>query len=242
MKDIFSFCQACCESMSSLLIRYSADRGLKPSTMQPQMEVRCLQSAVREVLGEGEDQVDAAGSSRFEFASAFYNLKWPEIQLNENLLAYLDTVASKKDGPLLQLKQKGVLTEKVLDASLCLMMYSLASKELVGNRASMSNPNHSITAFLHCALAIDRVHPVEFKKSIFSLSLLFYCEVLKENNVNISNLQSILQELIDIDTPQQPLTIEGSQPSIENGTDFTDSPLVSTCTFNLRLPSLCALS
>ena len=230
VKDIFSLCQVCCGSFSSLLIRYRADTGLKPGTMQPQMGVLNLQSAVKELLGQGGDQVDAAAPGRFAFAVALYNRKWPILQLHEKSFAYLDTVASIEDGPLLQLEQKGVLIKRVLDAALCSMMYSLASIELACNPASVSNPNHSITAFMYCVAAIDMVHPgVEFEKTVFIMSWLFYFEVLKENNVNLSGMQSILSELIDTDTRHLPLTREGSHPLAEP-TDFPDSPVVSTCT------------
>ena len=172
--------------------------------MQPQMEVHGLQSAVKKLWDEGEDQLDGAAPGRFEFAVALYNPKWPIIKLNENSLAYLATVANVEDGPLVQIKQKGVLPdhEKVVIATLCLMMYSLASIELACNHASLSNPNLSITAFMHCVAAINTVLPgVEFKKREFLMSWLFYCKVLEENNVNISNLQSLYSELIGLDTP-----------------------------------------
>ena len=169
-----------------------------------------------------------------------YNPKLPFIKLNEKSLAYLATIANVEDGPLVQLKQKGVLPDhkKVVVATLCLMMYSLASIELACNNTCLSNPNLSITALMHCVAAINTVLPgVEFKKREFLMSWLFYCKALEENNVDTSNLQSMRSELFDTDTPHEPQTREGSHSSNEP-TDFTDSPPVSTCTLNIiRLPA-----
>lgn len=227
IKEIFSRCQACCESLSSLLVRYRADTGLlSPAVMEPQMGVLHLQTTVQKLSGEaeeGSDQVDA-GIGRFKYVVEQYNRSQSISRLSEKTFAYLETVSSVDGGPLLQLEKEGVLTQLVLNASVCSMMYSVASTELANNPRDVVTPNHSITAFMNCVAAIDMIHPgVEFDEYIFFVSLLFYREVLVENKVNVSRLETLFQQLRSTccESPQYVKLKEVDKGSVES-TDFAD--------------------
>lgn len=228
IKEIFSRCQVCCQNLSSLLVRYRADTGLlSPTLMQPQMGVLHLKTTVQALLGEGDDQVDA-GIGRFEYAISLYERKKPT-QLSEKTFAYLETVSSLENGPLLQLRLEGVLTQLVLNAAVCSMMYSVASNELVNNPRVVATPNHSITAFINCVAAIDMIHSgVEFDEYTFFVSWLFYREVLVENKVDVSSLNPLFHRLQST-CCESPKDVK--QEDVDNGslesTDFTDFADVS---------------
>ena len=230
IKEVFSRCQVCCESLSSLLVRYKAG-VLSPSTMQPQLGALHLQTAVKELSGEGVDQVDAA-IGRFSFAVCMYDQKWNIPPLSEKSYAYLETV-SMEEGPLLQLEENGVLfTRRVLNTVICSMMYSVAATELVSNPENAQNPNLSITAFMHCVAAIDMIHSgVEFNKFTFYVSWLFYREVLIENNINIASLQPMFEELQSTCYRQSEEVDNNLDPAVEptESTDFAAVSLVFVC-------------
>ena len=233
LKDIFSLCQVCCESLSSLLIRYSDEYGLKLGTMRPEMGVLNLHTAVKNLLGEGEDQVDASTVGRFQFALNLYDYTKPIPQLAEKSFAYLETVASLENGPLLQLEQNGVLDERVLNAVICSLMYSVASIELVCDPDKLLNPNLSVTAFVHCVASIDLVHTgVEFTENVFFASWLFYREVLTLNKVNTTGLRQLHRRLSSSDVFSRPLrvkvdTIRRTLRTNNGPVDMTDSAEVS---------------
>ena len=229
IKKVFSRCQVCCESLSSVLVRYKAGI-LSPSTMQPQLKTLRLQTAVKELSGEGVDQVDA-GIGRFDFAIQMYDYqKWNIPQLSEKSYAYLETVSSIEEGPLLQLEENGVFSQRVLNTVVCSMMYSVAATELVSNPGNVQNPNLSITAFMNCVAAIDMIHSgVEFNKLVFYHSWLFYREVLVENNVNIASLQPMFERLQSIcsESHRQSEEVDGSLDTAVEPTESTDFAAVS---------------
>ena len=235
LRDIFSLCQVCCESLSSLLIRYSDDYGLKLGTMRPEMGVLNLHTAVKDLIGEGEDQVDASEVGRFQYAVKLYDYSKPIPRLADKSYAYLETVANPDEGPLFQLEQNGVFDERVLNAVICSLMYSVASIELVCNPDKLLNPNLSVTAFIHCVASIDLVHTgVEFTENVFFLSWLFYLEVLTQNNINTSGLKKLHHLLSSSDLFSRPYrvkldTIRRTLRTNNGPVDMTDFAEVRRC-------------
>ena len=226
MREIFRECQTCCTALSSLLITYSSVEGLKWNTMQPQLGVLDLRSVVMEMLGEGQEQIDASKVGRFQFAVELYDQRKPVPALSDKCTAWLESLRST-EGPLIVLEKCSVLTGHVLDTALCSMMYSIASIELACNTATVSNPNHSITAFMHVVSAIDLVHRgVEFSENKFYLGWLFYLEALKGEKVAIAGLKKLhlfFARSKKFNAPL-PMTDEARHRGGGEGRDFTDAP------------------
>lgn len=235
LKNIFSMCQVCCESLSSLLIRYSDGAGLRLGTMRPEMNVLNLHSAVEELIGKGTDQTDASSVGRFQFALDLYDYSQPIPHLSDKSFAYLETVSGFDNGPLLQLERSGALNERVLNTVICSLMYSLASIEYACNARSVLNTNLSVSAFIHCVASIDLIHTgVEFTENVFFLSWLFYREVLTQNSVNASGMRKLHHRLSNSKLFSRPLRVQLDSmrkaqlesPQTTDSTDYGEVRLV----------------
>ena len=185
MSKIFSECRTCCECMSSMLVAYSKESGLQIKFMRPQV-------SARNIVSDSDDFSDAAmGLGRFQFIFELYNNNLPIERLCDKSIAYLESLKDGHNGPLVLLEKRGLLEGKVIETSLCSVMYSMASIELAcdTNLTKVKNINLSLTAFIQVASTIDMIHPgVEFDGAIFFLSWLFYKEVMNKNNIEVCGM------------------------------------------------------
>ena len=224
MKKIFSECQVCCESLSSLLVSYSKESGLQLKVMQPQI-------AVRNIVSDGIDSTDSPAAvpiGRFQFIQELYDYGQHIAPLDDKSLAYLESIRDSASGPLFQLVRRDLLLrKKVIVSVLCSIMYSLASIELACDDSAnnkIRNLNLSITAFMNAASAIDMVYQgVEYDGFTFLLSWLFYKEVIRKNNIPVRGMEELEARLKDryMPSPKVVLTSRG-------GEDMTDSDEVET--------------
>lgn len=225
MKEIFSECQVCCECLSSMLVMYSEESGLQMKVMQPQFSVRNIVSDGEDFVDAavGEDFVDAA-VGRFQFVLELYSRKLKKDPLDDKSMAYLDSLKSMNNGPLLELGRRGLLDGKVILSVVCSIMYSLASIEVAcdSSRVKVKNINLSITAFIQTAATIDMVkHGVEFDVGTFLLSWLFYKEVMKKNNIVIQDMKQFEAKLNRQYALQESATVP--HRATARGIDMTDS-------------------
>lgn len=235
---VFNECQVCSESLSSLLVSYKSDIGLKWGTMQPQLGVNNISTAVKVIMGEDTDEIDAAAEiGRFQYAQELYDRRKPIDPLDDKSLAFLDTHCAIVDSALIELEKRHLLKGRVFQTALCSMMYSIASIELAcdtrANMTKIRNPNLSITAFIHVIATIDMVHRgITCPENIFFLSWLFYREVLVSNGVNVDSLKSLHRKLSRSKKFSAPLMKTPSQvynenslsvPTSDGGEDLTDS-------------------
>ena len=216
--EIFKECQACSVALSSLLIKYDPQSGLSWSTMQPQMRVWDIKSVVLQLMGEGPDQPDAAAVGRFEFVVQLYDHSKPKPSLDDKTHAWLETLPDAK-GPLMELERRHFLhDEKIMNAVLCSMMYSIASIEMACSPANVNNPNLFLVAFMHAVATLDLVkHGVEVSTNQFAQTWGFYREVVVKNKVNDDGLKKVVYQLIEKEKSKAKCTSDGG------GDDFTDS-------------------
>ena len=227
IRKIFDECYSCSTALSSLLVGYDSSGELKWGTMQPQLRVLNLRSVVVEMMGQGEEQTDAAQVGRFQFATQLYEPKKKMPLLDDKCIAWLETVSNMKDGPLIELERRNYLEGRVLETALCAMLYSVASIEVACDRYNIENPNLFITAFMHIVGAIDLIHhDVEFTAKQFIRGLSFYREVLLNHKVNDEGLRRLFQRATQERTPVR-LHSNVSQATPHrvrsDGNDYTDS-------------------
>ena len=228
VRKIFDECHSCSMALSSLIVSYNPSGELKWGTMQPQLRVLDLKSVVIEMMGQGEEQTDAAQVGRFLFATQLYESTKPMPPLVDKCIAWLETTSNMKDGPLVELERKNLLGGRVLEAVMCAMLYSVASIEVACDRDNVANPNLFVTAFMHVVASIDLIHHgVEFTKTQFVRGWGFYREVLLNNEINDDGLRKLYQRATAIKMPVR-LQNSASQASRRaksdgDGEDFTDS-------------------
>ena len=200
LQRIYSECYACSEALSSLFVKYNSRGELEVNHMQPQMDVINLKAVVMEIIGEGENQVDAQ-VNRFQYAVELYDRSKPIQGLEEKTMAFIDTVRILADGgPLNELNKRHLLTGRVLETAICSMMYSIAAIELAcdagASHRKVTNVNLSITAFIHVVSALDLiVHDLIVPENVFFMSWLFYKQVLVDNHVNIHGFRPLDRKL-----------------------------------------------
>lgn len=228
LRKIFAECQTPSVAMSSLIVSYSPENGLKWGTMEP--EFNFLDLRVRAValqyMGEGPDQTDAA-VGRFQYALSLYDQNKPIPYLDDKTVAWLETAAFEA---LTVLKEKRLLKERpVRLAVLCSMLYSIASIEMALNSAKMPNPNNFITSFMHTVATIDLVqHGVEFSQEHFLLGWQFYDEVVKQNLGKDDGLRRLYHQASkQWSSVGHNLHTHTTAEASTVGEDFTDSGQVS---------------
>lgn len=146
MKEIFSECQICCESLSSLFMSYTRKSGLKKSTIHPE-------AFTPSIVGDGDGDEDIES-----IAEELYDCTRRCDRLHKKSLGYLEAF---KKVPLRELEKRGFLRDyrnKVMLTAFCSIMHSIASIEMSCER-NVQDFNLSITAFKHTALAIENVSP-----------------------------------------------------------------------------------
>ena len=186
--DIFKECQACSVALSSLLMSYDPQLGITWERMQPQMRIK---PDGDEFLDEPDEMV----VGRFEFVNQLFDGSKQKPSLDHTTHAWLKTLPDAK-GPLIELEQRHVLQEKVLDAALCSIMYSIASIEIVFNSTNVENPNHFLIAFMHAVATLElskqgvKVNPNQLVQSWG-----FYRQVLVKNKVNDEELIKLRHRL-----------------------------------------------
>ncbi len=177
LKEIFTECHTLTMAMSSLIVHYSPTQGLKWGTMEPELRFVDLRAVVREYMGEGPNQTDAA-HARFEYATSLYDRSQPNVRLDDMCVTWLQIAATKA---MRKLKEQHLMKDQqVLLTVLCSILQSIASIELTFNKAELQNPNHFITSFMHAVAAIDQVHHgVEIIEDQFLRGWRFYEGVVK---------------------------------------------------------------
>ena len=185
--DIFKECQACSVALSSLLMSYDPQLGITWGRTQPQMRIK---PDGDEFLDEPDEMV----VGRFEFVNQLFDRDKQKPSLDHTTHAWLKTLTK---GPLIELEQRHVLQEKVLDVALCSIMYSIASIEIGFNRTNVDNPNHFLIAFMHAVATLDLLKQgVKVNNDQLVQSWGFYHEVLVKNKVNDEELRKLYDRLI----------------------------------------------
>ena len=194
LRKVFNVCYSCSKALGSLMINDSPD--MRGRDIEPQVAVVFKKPVAK---GTEKSRVESDSSS-FCYAYDLYDSRSgiPIPQLEDVTLRIIGRWLLP-DGPLSELKKCDVLSDKVLAAALCSMMYSVALIECScdSGEEKVTNVNLSITAFLQVATALNEmVTGVEIPKSVFFMSWLFYIKALTTKNVNISGflpLHQILQ-------------------------------------------------
>ena len=161
---------------------YDPQLGITWERSQPQMRIK---PDGDEFLDEPDEMV----VGRFEFVNQLFDGDKQKPSLDHTTHAWLKTLTK---GPLIELEQRRVLQEKVLDAALCSIMYSIASIEIVFNSKNVANPNHFLIAFMHAVATLDLLKQgVKVSVNQLVQSWGFYHEVLVKNKVNDKELRKL---------------------------------------------------
>ena len=190
LSKVFSECQVCCESLSSLFISYE-NSGLVKSSTNPTLNIH-----KRRIAHDGEIEVEM---EKYSYATGLFD-ESPPVYLHDRTKEHLKSLA-EPDGSLDKLETHGVLEGKVVTTALCCMMHTIASIEMECDvkRLKVKNPNLSIKAFLEAASIIDKIHGNcdKIKEDAFIFSWCFYQLVMKANNIEFKDLEAKVKDLCE---------------------------------------------
>ena len=201
--EIFEECSILSRALTSFLVSYSPDFGLKMKAMQPVLKYfdisNSIPSDVSKALAPQQNNSELALSSpsmdRYAFITQYFaKMDVENGKLCNLCLDWLGTMT--EDGNHLhELASRGLLRDEILDAIVCLMMWSFASIQLVEDKDNIYKGSHFLLAFLYTASAMDSIYHIRLNQEHMKQGLEFYLGVVEENSIDISELQQLREEL-----------------------------------------------
>jgi len=165
-----------CRSYSSLMMRYSAEDGLRSAMMQPRMDTIAVVEIGTPVTldnPDGTTAADVTDSNRFGLVFSFYDRQLPKPPLHPIAIHWLssatvqdaiETLCTKTDLPLL-----------LQDGMICAMLYSIACLHLEHDRSHITDRNFILTAIISVVAAIGYKFPeVTINVSQLKMALKYY--------------------------------------------------------------------
>ncbi len=92
---------------------------------------------------------------------------------------------------LREIASRGLLRDEILNAVICLMMWSFASIQFVDDRKNVHKASHFLLSFLYTASALDSLYHVRLTHDHM---VEFYLAVIEENKVDVPELQQLAKQ------------------------------------------------
>ena len=200
---IFKECSTLCRSLTAFLVSYSPSFGLKINAMQPELkyfDVSALGSRnspnVLTPISETNPLESMMSFSRYSFVTKYFS-KLNITATGELCSLCLDWLGSMtENGRELQvLAKRGLLRDEVLNAVICLMMWSFASIQFVEDIDNVNKASHFLLAFLYTSYALDSSYDARLTLEHMEQSLEFYLGVVEENKVDCAELLRLKDEI-----------------------------------------------
>jgi hypothetical protein len=218
--DIYKECNACCIAFSSLLVSYDAkSKQLKWSAMQPVFKYFQLTAFIWSLFEESEDEIDAAETGRFQFVLDYYfRHKKHSVVIPDTCQAWLEDV-SGPGGALQELHKRQLLEGRLLTATICSMICSMASIFIAHKTPHISDRNVFIVAFVHVLAAIDRVtKDLTVTKLDLKLGIEYYFHALQKHNIFAGEL-TLLHNVVKKSIKEEEEKLLGYSESTDSGED-----------------------
>ncbi len=216
ISKIFEECQELCVAVSSLMISYHGPHlGLLFDKFKPQLQYfdvsagKELEDRVSAWLEESlaEPSAVAPGASheptlmfsKFSFVLKYYKVQkrqlWKRAKVKSDLSEICRSwllFASGSRSPLKELSDRGLLSDEVLCAAVCLMMWSVASIQIASNETkSVIDPNMFLVGFVYAAAALDSFQSSPITVKELEEAWGFYQAVVERHDLNDAELQKV---------------------------------------------------
>ena len=171
MKEIAELCR----SYSSLMMRYSAEDGLRSAVMQPEMDtVAVVEIGTHEILDSSDgSSADVTDSNRFGLLFSLYDKQSPKPPLHRIAMLWLSSAIVQDSIETLCTKTNIPLP--LQDGMVCAMLYSIACLHLEHDRTHITERNFIVTAMISVVAAIGYKFPeVTMNVSQLKMALKYY--------------------------------------------------------------------
>lgn len=210
---IFTECSTLCMCLSSFLVSYSPEFGLKSNTMEPQLQYFDIaslgsKSSLRPATIISEDnRLSLMSINRYSFVTQYFGkYNTGDSELCSLSLDWLGSMTEDRS-LLRQLKTRGLLRDEILRAIVCCMMWSFASIQFIENIANVNKTSHFLLAFLYTAYALDSEYKVQLTHEHMVESIEFYLGVVEANSIDSLELLKFKDEMIrNTDKEKETLT------------------------------------
>ena len=196
LKEAFTQISECCEALSSLVVTYRNGK----------LQSNVIESVKAYFSKCGHEEIDRSTDvGRFEFLTKHVaSLKKGGVNLHFTVDAFLAWISEFDSGALWILRKNGVLSNsKVLTASFCMMMLSVASFQAAEDKKSLQEPMLFFQTFMRIASTLELVYKYKDKKEaadypeipyvqMFRKSVEFYEQVLTDTSIKDKKLKEYL--------------------------------------------------
>ena len=206
---VFNECSELSLALSSLLISYNADSGLRVGTMQPELKFFDLHHHVGQTVEETLRPVPVSSvrppPGDLTFVSKYYKRylsregeeeeEAGEVKLSALCLRWLENIADVNHSPLWEFVKRRLLKDEILRAAICAIMWSVASIQVEEERATANHPDIFLLGFLHAAAAFKFFHGVALDLENLRESWTFYQAVISANGISDGHLQLLYKDI-----------------------------------------------
>ena len=272
IEAVFEECGALSTALSSLLVSYSPGTGLRMNRMNPELHFfePLVESAGWALMGDSIDFAEQGDPSSFvdlnpTIRSFDYVLKYYRSYSKRGLRRrevceacykwLVKMTDSSEFSPLSSLGRRGLLqVSEVLRATICCIMWSMASIGMEHDKKHVNDPNVFLVGFLYAAAELKKFNTPHLNLGHLKESLEFYEAVLEVNKVDHLEVKLLLAKVTKdqvvgatISLPPSsycPLSSPLSSPLASPLTSPLSSPLASPLTSPLSFsptPTLTAM-
>lgn len=219
IEKVFEECGALSTALSSLLVSYNADTGLRTRQMNPELHFfepvvqlshrpSWVMDTLRSIERENSSSSSSSSSSgfslpptvrHFEFVLRYYRSKNGSAQpeLCDACFGWLQSVGELNEASALSvLERRGLLlVREVLCAVVCCMMWSVASILVDSDIEHVSDRNLFLIGFLYAASELGKFRTPVLGLEHLKESLEFYQAVLERNKVEHNDIKLLLTEI-----------------------------------------------
>ena len=206
LSDIFTECRSCSEALSSIIICYDNNLGLKFGKFVPSVSVYAPSSSDSEL-----DSVPIQAVRRnTSFVFKYFDSSERSPLLKKITTDWLESLRKLEPSPLQFLKDRSLFeggydTEGcILSATITLLIHSIASIELVYNNDNVTNPNLFLLAFVEVMAMLDRTHQgIAVTPRHLLESIPYYIEALARQELDCSRMVELYRKVSqDVSTVQ----------------------------------------
>jgi len=211
-----------CRSYSSLMLRYSAEDGLRSATMQPKMDtVAVVEIGNYAVFDSPDGTADVTTSSRFGLVFSFYDRQLPKPPLHPIAIRWLSSATVQDAIEMLCTKTDVPLP--LQDGMICAMLYSIACLHLEHDRSHITERNFILTTIISVVAAIGYKFPeVTINVDQLKMALKYYYKPIYSLSVSGKPIEKLW---LDICACEDGMELRGDQ--VDSGASIDNE--VSDC-------------
>ena len=216
-----------CRCYSSLMMRYSAEGGLRSAIMQPKMDTVAVVEIGTCAVTDCTDgaSTDITDNNRFGLLFNLYDRQLPKPSLHPIAIRWLGSAVVQDS--IETLYTKTGLPLSLQDGIACAMLYSIACLHLEHDRSHVTERNFVLTAIISVVAAIGYRFPeVTMKINQLKMALKYYYKPIHSLGIPAKHIEKLW---LDMYACEDSMESRGDQ--VDSGTSVNSQ--VSDCSIRV---------